>query len=110
MNDLIRPTLYQAWQAIVPVEENGQAESRVYDVVGPVCETGDYLGKDRELAIEEGDLLAVRSSGAYGFTMSSNYNTRPRTAEVMVDRHAIHLVRKREEVPELFRDEYLLPQ
>jgi diaminopimelate decarboxylase len=110
MNDLIRPTLYQAWQAIVPVQENGQAESRLYDVVGPVCETGDTLGKDRTLSIEEGDLLAVRSSGAYGFTMSSNYNTRPRAAEVMVDRHAIHLVRKREEVPELFRDEYRLPE
>jgi len=110
MNDLIRPTLYQAWQAIVPVEENTRAERRVYDVVGPVCETGDFLGKDRELAIDEGDLLAVRSSGAYGFTMSSNYNTRPRAAEVMVDRHALHLVRKREEVAELFRDEYLLPE
>ncbi|MBD3671436.1 MAG: diaminopimelate decarboxylase [Gammaproteobacteria bacterium] len=110
MNDLIRPTLYQAWQAIVPVQEKNSAESRVYDVVGPVCETGDYLGKDRELAIEEGDLLAVRSSGAYGFTMSSNYNTRPRAAEVMVDGHALHLVRKREELAELFQDEYLLPE
>lgn len=110
MNDLIRPTLYQAWQDIVTVEETPKAVARVYDVVGPVCETGDTLGKDRQLAIAEGDLLAIRSSGAYGFTMSSNYNTRPRAAEVMVDGHAIHLVRKREEVEELFRDEYLLPQ
>lgn len=110
MNDLIRPTLYQAWQQIQPVAENNKAKSRGYDIVGPICETGDYLGKDRELAIEEGDLLAIRSSGAYGFTMSSNYNTRPRVAEVMVDKHAIHLVRKREELTELFKDEYLLAE
>lgn len=110
MNDLIRPTLYQAWQKIQPVEENSKAPPRTYDIVGPICETGDYLGKDRELAIKEGDLLAIRSSGAYGFTMSSNYNTRPRVAEVMVDKHAIHLVRKREELAELFKDEYLLAE
>ena len=110
MNDLIRPTLYQAWQKIEPVKENSKAPLRTYDIVGPICETGDYLGKDRELAIEEGNLLAIRSSGAYGFTMSSNYNTRPRVAEVMVDKHAIHLVRKREELAELFKDEYLLAE
>ncbi|MBD3609264.1 MAG: diaminopimelate decarboxylase [Gammaproteobacteria bacterium] len=110
MNDLIRPTLYQAWQAIIPLQEGSTEPSRHYDLVGPICETGDYLGKDRELAIKEGDLLAVRSSGAYGFTMSSNYNTRPRAAEVMVDKHSIHLVRKREELAELYKDEYLLAE
>lgn len=110
MNDLIRPTLYQAWQQIQPVEENSKAKTRSYDIVGPICETGDYLGKDRELAIDEGDLLAIRSSGAYGFTMSSNYNTRPRVAEVMVDKHAIHLVRRREALAELYKDEYLLAE
>ncbi len=108
MNDLIRPTLYQAWQAIIPVRENSAEEQRYYDIVGPVCETGDYLGKDRQLAIKEGDLLAVRSSGAYGFSMASNYNSRPRVAEVMVDQGQSHLVRKRETIAQLFADEYLL--
>src|SRR5690606_6504549 len=92
MNDLLRPALYQAWQNIIPVNIRSQA-SEVYDVVGPVCETGDFLGKDRSLAIQAGDLLAVRSAGAYGFVMSSNYNTRPRAAEVMVDGNQFHVVR-----------------
>jgi diaminopimelate decarboxylase len=109
MNDLIRPALYQSWQAIVPVSPNGQAEVRRYDVVGPVCETGDFLGKDRDLAIAEGDLLAVRSAGAYGFCMSSNYNSRLRPVEVLVDGGHAWLVRKRETLSELFQDESVLP-
>ena len=107
MNDLIRPSLYQAWQEILPVATDGAGVERVYDVVGPVCETGDFLGKDRVLSIREGDLLAVRSSGAYGFCMSSNYNSRPRPAEVLVDGDRAMLVRKREQVAELFRGERL---
>ena len=109
MNDLIRPALYQAWQEIVPVELNHQAPSRLYDVVGPVCETGDFLGKDRELAIDAGDLLVVRSAGAYGFTMSSNYNSRPRVAEVMVDGEQSHLIRQRESIESLWQGEVVLP-
>jgi len=109
MNDLIRPSLYQAWQAIVPVEENTGGREGEYDLVGPICETGDFLGKGRKLALDEGSLLAVRSSGAYGFTMASNYNTRPRVAEVMVDGDKAHLVRKRETIEELFAGESLLP-
>ena len=108
MNDLIRPTLYSAWQAIIPVEQR-DCTTRRYDLVGPICETGDFLGKDRELAIEQGDLLAVRSSGAYGFTMSSNYNTRPRAAEIMVDGNQLHVIRERETIPELFAGEHTLP-
>jgi len=77
MNDLVRPSLYSAWQAIIPVQLGSQAEEKQWDIVGPVCETGDFLGKDRSLALQQGDLLAIRSSGAYGFTMSSNYNSRP---------------------------------
>jgi len=109
MNDLIRPSLYQAWQAILPVEENGEGLEETYDLVGPICETGDFLGKDRRLRLQEGSLLAVRSAGAYGFTMASNYNTRPRAAEVMVDGGEIHLVRRRETIAELFAGESLLP-
>jgi len=109
MNDLLRPSLYQAWQAIVPVERRPEHNSTVYDVVGPVCETGDYLGKDRQLAIEPGDLLAVRSAGAYGFTMSSNYNSRNRPAEVMVDKNKHYLVKKRETITEQLAGESLLP-
>lgn len=108
MNDLVRPSLYQAWQAILPVRKDSVAQSCLYDVVGPVCETGDFLGKNRELAIAEGDLLAVRSSGAYGFCMSSNYNSRPRPPEVMVDGDRTRLVRKREAISELFQSESLL--
>ena len=109
MNDLIRPSLYQAWQAIVSVEENPQGKAGIYDLVGPICETGDFLGKQRALTLREGSLLAVRSSGAYGFTMASNYNSRPRVAEVLVDRENVHLVRQRETVSELFAGESILP-
>lgn len=105
MNDLIRPALYEAWQEIVPVCLDGAAEKKRYDVVGPVCETGDFLGKERDLALRVGDLLAVRSAGAYGFSMSSNYNSRPRPAELMVDGARVWVVREREEVAQLFAGE-----
>mgnify|MGYP000202217152 CR=1 FL=1 len=108
MNDLIRPTLYQAWQDIVPVTPR-EGEARNYDLVGPICETGDFLGKERALVLAEGDLLAVRSSGAYGFSMSSNYNSRPRAAEIMVDGEQIHLIRKRESIASLFELEQQMP-
>ncbi|MCP4992705.1 MAG: diaminopimelate decarboxylase [Gammaproteobacteria bacterium] len=109
MNDLLRPTLYQAWQQIIPVVETSTVETRLWDLVGPICETGDFLGKERDLAISPGDLLAVRSSGAYGFTMSSNYNSRPRPPEVMVDGDQAHLVRSRESIEDLYRSEHPLP-
>ena len=109
MNDLMRPALYNAWQAIIPVVQNSGRDALTYDVVGPVCETGDFLGKQRELALAEGDLLAVRSAGAYGFSMSSNYNTRPRAAEVMVDQDRMYLVRERERIADLYKPERLLP-
>ncbi|MBK1691791.1 diaminopimelate decarboxylase [Ectothiorhodospira mobilis] len=109
MNDLLRPALYEAWMEIVPVRPRPGA-GRAYDVVGPVCETGDFLGKDRTLALEPGDLLAVRSAGAYGYVMSSNYNTRPRAAEVMVDGHRAHGVTRRETLEELMARESLLPE
>lgn len=109
MNDLLRPALYQSWQAIVTVDAESTAPKAVYDIVGPICETGDFLGKDRELAIEQGDLLAIRSAGAYGFTMSSNYNSRPRAAEVMVDGAEMHVVRERETVQSLFAGESVVP-
>jgi len=105
MNDLLRPALYSAWQDIVPLEQRSDVEGHVYDVVGPVCETGDFLGKGRSLAVAEGDLLAVRSAGAYGFSMSSNYNSRPRAAEVLVDGDRVHLIRERESVASLFSGE-----
>nr|WP_163501594.1 diaminopimelate decarboxylase [Halomonas socia] len=110
MNDLIRPALYQAWQAILPVDTRAPRDTGTYDVVGPVCETGDFLGKERELAITAGDLLAVRSAGAYGFVMASNYNSRPRPAEVMVDGDRLHLVRRRERLSDLWAGEALLPE
>jgi diaminopimelate decarboxylase len=112
MNDLLRPALYQAVQTVVPVDRApapGRRVEAVYDIVGPVCETGDFLAKGRRLALAPGDLLAVRASGAYGFTMSSNYNSRPRAAEVMVDGDRAHLVRRRETVAALYADEALLP-
>ena len=109
MNDLIRPSLYQAVQQIIPVNEAPDGVASRYDIVGPVCETGDFLGKDRELTLSPGDLLAVRSSGAYGFVMSSNYNTRPRAAEVMVDGNQAYLVRQREALASLWADERPLP-
>ncbi|MGI3129256.1 diaminopimelate decarboxylase [Halopseudomonas pachastrellae] len=109
MNDLIRPALYSAWMGIDAVKPRSDVAVQTWDLVGPVCETGDFLGKDRELALAEGDLLAVRSAGAYGFVMSSNYNTRPRAAEVLVDGEATHLVRRRETVSELLAGESVLP-
>lgn len=108
MNDLLRPALYGAWQEIIPVEKV-DGENLIYDVVGPVCESADFLGKDRSLCLRAGDLLAVRSAGAYGFVMSSNYNTRPRAAEIMVDGNEKFLVRERESVSELYRLESMLP-
>ncbi len=97
MNDLIRPSLYSAWQEIMPVTPHA-GDLHTYDIVGPICETGDFLGKDRELVLSEGDLLAIRSAGAYGFTMSSNYNSRNRAAEIMVDQAQNRVVRKRESI------------
>lgn len=110
MNDLIRPALYSGWHDIKRVVETSSAEEVVYDVVGPVCETGDFLGKDRVLRLEQGDLLAVCSAGAYGFTMASNYNSRPRVAELMVDGNQVHEIRRRETVDELMTGESLLPK
>jgi diaminopimelate decarboxylase len=109
MNDLIRPSLYSAWMNIIPVAPRQDGQEAVYDLVGPVCETGDFLGKERSLNLKAGDLLAVRSAGAYGFVMSSNYNSRPRIAEVMVDGDQTHVVRKRETIADLFAHESLLP-
>ena len=104
MNDLMRPALYSAWMDIVPLQPR-EGESKNYDLVGPVCETGDFLGKDRMLNLETGDLLAVRSAGAYGFSMSSNYNTRPRAAEIMVDGDKAHVIRERETLDQLIAGE-----
>ena len=108
MNDLLRPSLYQAWQRVTPVRPGG-AEARVYDIVGPICESGDFLAKDRILQLEAGDLVAVESAGAYGFVMSSNYNSRGRAAEVMVDGDQIHLIRERETIENQLALERLLP-
>ncbi|WP_028467815.1 diaminopimelate decarboxylase [Neptunomonas japonica] len=110
MNDLIRPSLYSAYQDIIPVTLREEGEAKTYDLVGPVCETGDFLGKDRDLNLQAGDLLAVCSAGAYGFVMSSNYNTRPRAAEVMVDDNEVFEVRARETLVDLMRGEVMLPQ
>ncbi|MCP1120558.1 diaminopimelate decarboxylase [Robbsia andropogonis] len=107
MNDLARPAMYQAYHAIDPVTPRGTSTT-CYDVVGPVCESGDWLGRDRDLALAEGDLLAVRSAGAYAFTMSSNYNTRPRAAEILVDGSQAHVARARETVQSLFAGEHIL--
>ena len=109
MNDMIRPALYQAWLNIDPVIQVTNGEKAIWDIVGPVCETGDFLGKDRELHLEQGDLLCIGSSGAYGFTMSSNYNSRGRAAEIMVDGEQMHEVRRRETVEDLIRGESVLP-
>ena len=110
MNDQLRPSIYGAWHDIEPVKKVSPVESGVYDVVGPVCETGDFLGKDRSLKIQENDLLAVLCAGAYGFVMSSNYNSRNRSAEVMVDKDRVHLVRRRETITEQIAPEMLLPE
>ena len=110
MNDMLRPALYDAWMDINPIEIISDRTEADYDVVGPVCETGDFLAKDRTLAIVEGDYLYLSSAGAYGFVMSSNYNSRPRVAEVMVDDNQIHLVRARETIEDLVRGEQLIKE
>jgi diaminopimelate decarboxylase len=107
MNDLMRPALYQAWMAIEPCTQRPD-RTNVWDVVGPVCESGDWLGRDRALAVQSGDMLAVLSAGAYGMAMASNYNTRPRAAEVMVQKGKVHLIRERETVASLFANERLI--
>lgn len=110
MNDMLRPALYQAWMDIKPIKTNTDAVEAIYDVVGPVCETGDFLAKDRSLAITAGDRLCQFSAGAYSFAMSSNYNSRPRVAEIMVDGEQTHLIRARETIADLVRGEKLLPE
>lgn len=110
MNDMIRPALYQAWLDIRPVVEHGEGQAACWDVVGPVCETGDFLGKNRSLTLAQGDLLALSGAGAYGFSMSSNYNSRPRAAEIMVDGDQAHLVRERETFADIIRGESRLPR
>ena len=107
--DMIRPALYQAWLDIRPVQQGDEGHQAVWDIVGPVCETGDFLGKARHLTLSVDRLLAVRSAGAYGFTMASNYNSRPRVAEVLIDGDQIHLVRQREQLEDLWQGESLLP-
>lgn len=107
MNDLMRPALYDAYHEILPVRENS-GEIRNYQIVGPVCETGDFLGHDRKLSLIDGDLLAVMSAGAYGMSMSSNYNTRPRAVEVMVDNDTVHIIRQRETIDQLIASEQIL--
>jgi len=109
MNDMIRPALYQAWLDIQPVVQGSEAATARWDVVGPVCETGDFLGKDRELSLAQGDLLALFGAGAYGFSMSSNYNSRGRAAEIMVDGDQVHLIRERETIADMMRTESCLP-
>ncbi|MDH3629792.1 MAG: diaminopimelate decarboxylase [Gammaproteobacteria bacterium] len=109
MNDLIRPSLYGAWQEIIRVDQNSDASEKVYDVVGAICESSDFLGKDRALSLAQNDLLAIRSSGAYAFGMASNYNTRVRAAEVMVDGDQHYCVRERESFDDLVRGESMLP-
>lgn len=109
MNDMLRPALYEAWMDIQRVEKNAEGQHAQWDVVGPVCETGDFLGKDRELTLAQGDLLAMFGAGAYGFTMSSNYNSRGRAPEIMVDADRTHLVRTRETLADLIRSEAILP-
>lgn len=110
MNDLIRPSLYEAWMDIQSVSASSDAEEKTWDIVGAICETGDFLGKDRSLALKENDVLAVMGAGAYGFVMSSNYNTRGRAAEVMVAGNAAHLIRERETIESLWEKERLLPE
>jgi diaminopimelate decarboxylase len=108
MNDLIRPALYSAWQNIIPLLPRSSGSAQSYDIVGPVCETADFLGKQRELNLAPGDALAVCSAGAYGFVMSSNYNSRPRAAELLVDGDRVHVIRRRETVAELMTGESML--
>ena len=108
MNDLMRPALYDAYHEILAVTPSDNAVTKVYEIVGPVCESGDFLGHDRNLSLKQGDLLAIMSAGAYGMSMASNYNTRPRAAEVMVDGHQTHLIRARENIADLFAGEKIL--
>jgi len=108
MNDLLRPALYKAWHEILPVISRKNQPDILYDIVGPVCESADFLGKERLLSIEPGDLLAIQSAGAYSFSMSSNYNSRPRVAEVMIDQNRIHLIRERESIQDLFVKEKII--
>lgn len=112
MNDLLRPSLYGAWQEIIPVNRCTRAPhaatEQTWDIVGPVCETGDFLGKSRTLTLGQGDLLAVRSAGAYGFSMSSNYNSRPRVAEILIDKNKSYLIRARETIEKLWAGEHLI--
>jgi diaminopimelate decarboxylase len=108
MNDLMRPALYDAYHDIVPAKPR-TGETSHYEIVGPVCETGDFLGRDRALALEEGDLLVVKSAGAYAMSMASNYNTRARAVEIMVDGEECHVVRAREKIADLFALEKTLP-
>ncbi len=108
MNDLLRPAFYGAYHNVLPVNEVAKGVDAIWDLVGPICETGDFLAKDRQLSLSEGDYLAVMSAGAYGFTMSSNYNSRPRVAEVMVSGDTHHLIRKRETIQDLFNTEILI--
>lgn len=109
MNDLMRPAMYEAYHAIVPIMQTQNAKTETYDVVGPVCESGDWLGRDRKLSVNPGDVLAILSAGAYGFAMSSNYNSRGRAAEVMVDGNQVFLIRERESIESLFVNEHRLP-
>lgn len=108
MNDLIRPALYDAWHPIFPVQIRPTTTQKIYDIVGPVCESADFLGKKRLLALEPDDLLAIGMAGAYGFSMSSNYNSRPRAAEILVDQDQIHVIRHRETLADLFANEYII--
>jgi diaminopimelate decarboxylase len=109
MNDLMRPALYEAWHEVLPLRE-AAAGDRPYDIVGPVCESGDFLARDRRIAVGPGDVIAIASAGAYGMSMSSNYNTRPRAAEIMVDGRQVHVVRDRETVAMLLANEHRLPE
>jgi diaminopimelate decarboxylase len=109
MNDLIRPTLYEGWHQIVPLKQPATAETEVVDVVGPICETGDYLARNREIPlVKEGDYIAAMSAGAYGFTMASNYNTRPMPAEILVDGDAAHIVRERQTLDDVLKGEHVV--
>ena len=107
MNDLVRPTLYDAWHSVEAVTPR-EPGNTTYDIVGPICESGDWLARDRKLSLQQGDLLAIMSAGAYAFTMASQYNTRPRAAEVMVDGSEAHLVRPREQLESLYAGETIL--
>ena len=109
MNDMLRPSLYQAWMDIQPISDSSDLDEKVYDVVGPICESGDFLGKERPLKVKEGDHLCLFSAGSYGFVMSSNYNSRPRAPEIMVDADSVYLIRQRETIRDLTRGEQLLP-